>query len=230
MLAKSVKDVPEGDYLYEPKWDGFRCLAFRAGTKVELRAKSGKPLGRYFPEVVALLAALPPERFEEVKAKYQERMASEEPTEEEQLEFEAMMTKLTAPDAETAPTDQGGGDRVRTAEGGVVAGLGTGLGLRRLGDGAQHRGGDPELVIDDGRLIVRTPTDGRIVIVQADGTTSTVDISAADVPSSVEAGLSGSSRLARPASFLRWREQHDRRAATRPGLVDLHRLSRRWRR
>ncbi|WP_413452615.1 hypothetical protein AA0Y32_09855 [Georgenia phoenicis] len=43
-------------------------------------------------------------------------------------------------------------------------------------------GGDPELVVDDGRLIVRTPTDGRIVIVQADGTTSTVDISAADVP------------------------------------------------
>jgi hypothetical protein len=46
--------------------------------------------------------ALPPERFEEVKTRYQERMANEEPTEEEQLEFEAMMTKLTAPDAETA--------------------------------------------------------------------------------------------------------------------------------
>ena len=35
---------------YEPKWDGFRCLAFKAGDEVELRAKSGKPLGRYFPK------------------------------------------------------------------------------------------------------------------------------------------------------------------------------------
>src|SRR5690606_4919685 len=43
-------------------------------------------------------------------------------------------------------------------------------------------GGNPELVVDDGRLIVRTPTDGRIVIVQTDGTTSTVDLAAADVP------------------------------------------------
>ena len=38
---------------YEPKWDGFRCLVFRDGDEVELQSKSGKPLGRYFPEVVA---------------------------------------------------------------------------------------------------------------------------------------------------------------------------------
>lgn len=53
----------EGPWQYEPKWDGFRCLAFKAGDAVELRAKSGKPLGRYFPEVLVLLRALPPPRF-----------------------------------------------------------------------------------------------------------------------------------------------------------------------
>lgn len=53
----------EGHWQYEPKWDGFRCLAFRNGSHVELRAKSGKPLARYFPEVVARLAALPAARF-----------------------------------------------------------------------------------------------------------------------------------------------------------------------
>jgi ATP-dependent DNA ligase len=40
---------------YEPKWDGFRCLAFKSGDTVDLRAKSGKSLGRYVPEVIALL-------------------------------------------------------------------------------------------------------------------------------------------------------------------------------
>jgi ATP-dependent DNA ligase len=48
---------------YEPKWDGFRCLAFKAGQRIELRAKSGKPLGRYFPEVVAMLGDLAAEQF-----------------------------------------------------------------------------------------------------------------------------------------------------------------------
>jgi ATP-dependent DNA ligase len=48
---------------FEPKWDGFRCLAFKAGQEVELRAKSGKPLGRYFPEVVDALRDLPPASF-----------------------------------------------------------------------------------------------------------------------------------------------------------------------
>ena len=52
-----------GLWQFEPKWDGFRCLAFREGNTVELRAKSGKPLGRYFPEIVALLRELKQRRF-----------------------------------------------------------------------------------------------------------------------------------------------------------------------
>ena len=61
MLAKSVPDVPEGDYLYEPKWDGFRCIVFRDGDEVELGSRNEKPLTRYFPEVVAAVRAqLPP--------------------------------------------------------------------------------------------------------------------------------------------------------------------------
>ena len=64
MEAKLVEDVPrEPGWRFEPKWDGFRCLAFRAGDEVALRAKSGKPLDRFFPDVVAALKALPVERF-----------------------------------------------------------------------------------------------------------------------------------------------------------------------
>jgi len=64
MEALLVEALPSEDgWLFEPKWDGFRCLAFRAGAEVELRSKSGKPLGRYFPEVVDMLAALPVRRF-----------------------------------------------------------------------------------------------------------------------------------------------------------------------
>jgi ATP-dependent DNA ligase len=64
MESKLVDALPdEPGWQYEPKWDGFRCLAFRAGDEVELRAKSGKPLSRYFPEMAAALRALPTERF-----------------------------------------------------------------------------------------------------------------------------------------------------------------------
>jgi len=64
MEAKLVDDLPSGPgWRYEPKWDGFRCLAFRAGDEVELKAKSGKPLGRFFPDVVEALKALPVARF-----------------------------------------------------------------------------------------------------------------------------------------------------------------------
>jgi len=65
MEAKAADALPDdtGQWLYEPKWDGFRCLAFKAGAAVELRAKSGKPLGRYFPEVVSMLRGLNAERF-----------------------------------------------------------------------------------------------------------------------------------------------------------------------
>jgi ATP-dependent DNA ligase len=45
-----------GPWEYEPKWDGFCCLCFKAGGRVEMGAKSGKPLGRYLPEVVAAVA------------------------------------------------------------------------------------------------------------------------------------------------------------------------------
>jgi ATP-dependent DNA ligase len=63
MEAKSAEKLPKGRWQYEPKWDGFRCLAFKEHDKVDLRAKSGKPLGRYFPEVVAMLRDLGAERF-----------------------------------------------------------------------------------------------------------------------------------------------------------------------
>ena len=54
MEALLAAELPDGDgWQYEPKWDGFRCLAVRDGGDVALTSKSGKPLGRYFPEVVA---------------------------------------------------------------------------------------------------------------------------------------------------------------------------------
>ena len=64
MEAKSVDAIPTGDqWQYEPKWDGFRCLAFRDGAEVELRSKSGQPLTRYFPELVEALNGLPAKKF-----------------------------------------------------------------------------------------------------------------------------------------------------------------------
>jgi len=61
MDALLVDQIPEGDqWQYEPKWDGFRCLVFRDGHKIELQSKSGQPLTRYFPELV--------EAFSQVKA------------------------------------------------------------------------------------------------------------------------------------------------------------------
>jgi ATP-dependent DNA ligase len=64
MEVLSVEEVPTGPgWQYEPKWDGFRCLVFRDGAKVELQSKSGKPLTRYFPEIVAATRALRAKRF-----------------------------------------------------------------------------------------------------------------------------------------------------------------------
>ena len=64
MEALLVEKIPEGEtWQYEPKWDGFRCLVFRDGGKIELQSKSGQPLARYFPEVVANVLALKPPRF-----------------------------------------------------------------------------------------------------------------------------------------------------------------------
>ncbi|NUR25168.1 MAG: ATP-dependent DNA ligase [Catenulispora sp.] len=62
MLAKSAARVPVGDYLYEPKWDGFRCIVFRDGDEVVLGSRGGKDLDRYFPELVASLKEALPER------------------------------------------------------------------------------------------------------------------------------------------------------------------------
>src|ERR1044072_2078764 len=61
MEALLVSEIPAGDnWEYEPKWDGFRCLAFRDAEKVELQSKSGQPLERYFPAVVEELLKLKP--------------------------------------------------------------------------------------------------------------------------------------------------------------------------
>src|SRR5579883_853331 len=64
MEARPVDTIPAGDnWIYEPKWDGFRCLAFRRDNEVLLQSKSGQPLGRYFPEMVEALQQLPHKQF-----------------------------------------------------------------------------------------------------------------------------------------------------------------------
>jgi len=63
MLARLARELPRGAYLYEPKWDGFRCLVFRERHDVDLRSRNQRPLGRYFPELVEALRELTPERF-----------------------------------------------------------------------------------------------------------------------------------------------------------------------
>ncbi|WP_420142145.1 ATP-dependent DNA ligase [Sphingomonas sp.] len=64
MEAKLVETLPEDEgWQYEPKWDGFRAIVRRDGDRIEIWSKSGKPLGRYFPEIEALVASLKPSRF-----------------------------------------------------------------------------------------------------------------------------------------------------------------------
>ena len=63
MLARLARELPHGDFLYEPKWDGFRALAFRDGQEVELQSRHGRPLARYFPELTEALLALDEQRF-----------------------------------------------------------------------------------------------------------------------------------------------------------------------
>jgi ATP-dependent DNA ligase len=63
MLAKLSRELPVGDnYVYEPKWDGFRCIVFRDGEDVELGSRNERPLTRYFPELLPALRANLPER------------------------------------------------------------------------------------------------------------------------------------------------------------------------
>jgi ATP-dependent DNA ligase len=63
MLARLSRELPLGNFLYEPKWDGFRCLAFRDSDEVELRSRNDRPLGRYFPELVAALRGVRAQQF-----------------------------------------------------------------------------------------------------------------------------------------------------------------------
>lgn len=60
---QAAKIPPGGEWTYEPKWDGFRCLAFRDGEDVELQSKAGETLTRYFPEVVEALKAASAQQF-----------------------------------------------------------------------------------------------------------------------------------------------------------------------
>jgi ATP-dependent DNA ligase len=63
MEARSTGALPMGDWIYEPKWDGFRCLVFRDHGRVELQSKSCKSLTRYFPDVVEAVRAVPARQF-----------------------------------------------------------------------------------------------------------------------------------------------------------------------
>jgi len=86
MLARLVRELPGVGHAYEPKWDGFRCLAERDGDAVELVSRHGRPLARYFPELVEPLAALPPDRWlidGEILV-----------TDGERFDFEALMLRL----------------------------------------------------------------------------------------------------------------------------------------
>jgi ATP-dependent DNA ligase len=64
MEAKIAGELPSGpEWEYEPKWDGFRCLAFKDGKEIELQSKAGQLLTRYFPEIVAALEHVKAETF-----------------------------------------------------------------------------------------------------------------------------------------------------------------------
>jgi ATP-dependent DNA ligase len=65
MLAKASHELPvgeEGDFIFEPKWDGFRCIVFRDGAEIELGSRNEKPLTRYFPELIEPLRESLPDR------------------------------------------------------------------------------------------------------------------------------------------------------------------------
>jgi ATP-dependent DNA ligase len=63
MLSKPVAQLPDGEgWIFEPKWDGFRALVFRNGSEVFIQSRDGKPLARYYPELIEPLKAALPER------------------------------------------------------------------------------------------------------------------------------------------------------------------------
>jgi ATP-dependent DNA ligase len=64
MEADTAREIPSGpEWEYEPKWDGFRCLAFRDAGSIHIMSKSGQPLARYFPEITAALVSLSAKKF-----------------------------------------------------------------------------------------------------------------------------------------------------------------------
>ena len=64
MEANQIDELPSGnEWQYEPKWDGFRCIIFRDNNDIELQSKSGKPLGRYFPDIIEYIRALGAKKF-----------------------------------------------------------------------------------------------------------------------------------------------------------------------
>jgi len=63
MLARLARELPRDEFSFEPKWDGFRALAFRQGDDVDIRSRHDRPFSRYFPELVEALVALPDESF-----------------------------------------------------------------------------------------------------------------------------------------------------------------------
>src|SRR5581483_552646 len=64
METRTAEEIPSGGkWHYEPKWDGFRCIAFRDGEKIYLQSKAGQPLARYFPDVAEALKTLPDRSF-----------------------------------------------------------------------------------------------------------------------------------------------------------------------
>src|ERR671923_1032853 len=63
-LARPAKELPDGEgWRFEPKWDGFRTIVFRDGDDVRLQSRNGRPMNRYFPEIVEQVRALPGERL-----------------------------------------------------------------------------------------------------------------------------------------------------------------------
>jgi ATP-dependent DNA ligase len=86
MLGKLARELPIGDYIYEPKWDGFRCLAYRDGDAVDLRSRNQRPFARYFPEVVDALLRIREQSF----VLDGELLACDE----EQFDFNALMLRL----------------------------------------------------------------------------------------------------------------------------------------
>jgi ATP-dependent DNA ligase len=64
METRSVDEIPAGEgWQYEPKWDGFRCIAFRDGKQIQLQSKNGQPFARYFPDVAEAVGAVPAKQF-----------------------------------------------------------------------------------------------------------------------------------------------------------------------